>query len=65
MANEVVTKYCSEMNEDQKTYEFYFNLSQVYLKDGQTEEALSYLQKAYQKAAKDDSINEDQIRFKV
>jgi Flp pilus assembly protein TadD len=53
------------MNEDQKTYEFYFNLSQVYLKDGQTEEALSYLQKAYQKAAKDDSINEDQIRFKV
>jgi hypothetical protein len=48
-----------------KTYEFFFNLSQIYLKEGQTSEAFSTLSKAQKLAEKDGSYKDDQVRFKV
>jgi HD superfamily phosphohydrolase len=49
----------------EKTYEYYFNLSQVYLKDSCTEMSLKQLREAYEKSKQDDSYKDDQIRFKV
>ena len=59
-----IAKYC-ESSSFEKTYEFYFNLSQVYLKDQCTEASLKQLRDAYEKSKQDDSYKDDQIRFKV
>lgn len=59
-----ISKYC-ESPQFEKTYEFYFNLSQVYLKDHCTDQSLKKLREAYEKSKSDDSYKDDQIRFKV
>lgn len=59
-----MASYCND-EAFEKTYEYYFNLSQVYLKDQCTEEGLKILKEAYEKSKQDDSFKEDQIRFKV
>lgn len=58
-----ISKYCGAGFE--KTYEYFFNLSQVYLKDNMTEESIQGLRDAYEKSKHDDSYKDDQIRFKV
>ena len=60
-----VEKFISRFHGFEETYEYSFNLSQVYLKDGRTEEALACLRKAYTKAVSDDQFKDDQTRFKV
>jgi hypothetical protein len=59
-----IAKYCEGSNFE-KTYEFFFNLSQVYLKDQCTQESLKQLRDAFEKSKQDDSYKDDQIRFKV
>lgn len=48
-----------------KTYEYYFNLSQIYLKEGRSQEAFASLSEAQKLALKDDALKDDQVRFKV
>ena len=48
-----------------ETYEYYFNLSQVYLKEGHVQKSVELLEQAYEKAIKDDAFRDDQVRFKV
>lgn len=38
----------------EKSYEFYFNLSQVYLKNDQSDLAIKFLRDAHDKAVKED-----------
>jgi tetratricopeptide (TPR) repeat protein len=48
-----------------ETYEYFFNLSQVYLKEGHIQQSIDLLEQAYEKAVKDDAFRDDQVRFKV
>ena len=62
--NAIISKYCGS-NESDKTYEFFFNLSQVYLKDNLTEKAIDGLRQAFNKSKQSNSYKDDEIRFKV
>ena len=62
--NDLLNKYCGSNNEN-KTYEFFFNLSQVYLKDNLTEKAINGLREAFNKSKQSNSYKDDEIRFKV
>lgn len=57
-------EHCSDPGFEQ-TYEYFFNLSQVYLKDQCTDLALKTLKDSFEKSKVDDSFADDQIRFKV
>lgn len=62
----IIQKFCSDPEiEEEKHYEFYFNLSQIYLKDDDPESALQYLREAFKKALSDGSLSEDNVKFKV
>ena len=62
----VIEEYCSDPSiQEEKHYEFYFNLSQIYLKDDDPEQALHYLREAFKKALNDNSITDDNVKFKV
>lgn len=55
---ELQESYCAGAGFE-KTYEFFFNLSQVHLKDARNEEALALLKQAYDKASADGSLADD------
>ena len=54
-----VEAFCKNISEEQRTYEFYFNLAQVYLKEGDTLTALETLKKACNKAKAEDAFVDD------
>ena len=64
-SNEEIEQTLKPFEGFEMTYEYYFNLSQVYLKDGLNEESYKCLRDAYEKAVKDDQFKDDMIRFKV
>jgi len=64
-STEEVKKVMAQFSGFDQTYEYFFNLSQVYLKDDMVDESLKCLRSAYDKAVKDDSFKDDQVRFKV
>lgn len=47
--HDFMQKYCND-EAFEKTYEYYFNLSQVYLKDQCTEQGLKTLKDAFEKS---------------
>ena len=50
----LIQEYCSSPEiENEKHYEFYFNLSQIYMKDDDPEQSLFYLREAFKKAQND------------
>lgn len=55
----IVESYCQNISEQERTYEFYFNLAQCYLKEGHSETALETLKKACNKAKADDAFIDD------
>lgn len=62
----IIEQYCSDPDiQNEKHYEFYFNLSQIYLKDDDPEQALHYLREAFKKGMSDNSITDENVKFKV
>ena len=57
----IIKDYCSDPGiESEKHYEFFFNLSQIYMKDDDPEQSLFYLRQAFKKASTDNQIMDDQ-----
>lgn len=62
---EEVNKLVSDYQGAAETYEYLFNLSQIYLKLGENETAYKFLKEAHDKAVQEDSFKDEQVRFKV
>lgn len=60
-----VNAVLSKLVNDDKTYEFYFNESQMMMKKGLFEEALDSLLRSFEVAKEDNSDQTDAARFKI
>ena len=58
-------KYCGDIPDDKKHYEYFFNLSQINLNAHDVKEAVQNLKIAFEKAKTDESYKDDIARFKV